>query len=215
MSNGSVRRFHFGNRIVHHGITGPTVGLLVAYLWTNLVGNGEWLFWKDVGAAGEGSIPGILTFVVMSAAFEIWKWIWRAGHRAGYADGVAESQAEAILMGRGEGEEKALTVVWRLAATDEQRSLVQAAASDLDINLPAVLGQPHITARGQAISPWDTLWKRMANLSAEVRERVDVQTFDRDFDRMLRIAAGVALDDLNRQLGEMRQVNPEGSESGD
>ena len=83
---------------------------------------------------------GFLLYPALAAIYEIGHCIWCNGYRAGRVEGFAEHQSVAISSGRDEGKNIALTVAWRLASTDDQKNLIRFAASDLDINLPAVLG---------------------------------------------------------------------------
>ena len=116
--------------------------------------------------------------------------------------------ANSIKTRQDEGKKTALTVAWRLCGTDEQKNLVRSAASDLDIDLPPVLRQPHVTFNLSVIQPWDHLHKRLADLAAQVRLRERFEDFDDKWNKMLREATGTALTDLEKQI--QRQVDLEG-----
>lgn len=191
-------------RWVTHAVAAP-VGIAVAtYLVANLSGSGEWLFWQDWPAMFSAATVGTLVYVGFAALCELVingiSEVYRVGYKAGQAYGLGESQAASLKKGREEGKEIALTAAWRVASTDAEKQVVRLAASDLDINLPAVLGQPYMTARLQVISPWDALWKQLADGSAELRQRLDVQKANDEMDKMLRKAAGVAVSDFRKQV---------------
>ena len=209
MATSRRRQLRYSNRWLYHSIAGPTIGIIGTYLWANLYGNGQWLFWQSMTAIQEAGFYGALAYPAFSVLFEATMLIWRTGYKAGHAADFAEHQSTAIKAGRSEGKSTALTVAWRLAGTDEQKNLIRAAASDLDINLPAVLGQPYATARLEVISPWDVLWQRLADASAQLRRRLEVDAVNGELDKMLRRAAGVALADLakqNERLGELNDL---------
>ena len=207
MATSPQRQLRYSNRWLYHSIAGPTIVIIGTYLWANLYGNGEWLFWQNMEAIQEAGFYGALVYLAVSVWYEAMMLIWRRGYKAGHAAGFAEHQSTAIKAGRSEGKSTALTVAWRLAGTDEQKDLIRAAASDLDINLPAVLGQPYTTARLEVISPWDVLWQRLADASAALRRRLEVDAVNGELDKMLRRAAGVALVDLSKQIEQLGELN--------
>ena len=207
MNMPNIKRFHFSlfNRWLNHGGTGPIIAFLGPYLWSTIFGNGEWLFWKNSEALESVVLWGPLLYIGVFALYELGNLCWRKGYKTGQIAGFEDHQSAAIKTGRDEGKNIALTVAWRLCGTDEQKNLVRAAAS---INLPAVLGQFYITVQPSVIQPWDHLHKRMAELSAQVRQRESVEDFDDKWDKMLREATGTALTDLEKQV--QRQVDLEG-----
>ncbi len=194
------------DRWVYHVVSAALIGLLGTYLWANLLGDGEWFFWQDMKAIQGADFYGFLFYPALAAIYEIGHFVWCNGYRAGRVAGFAEHQSAAINSGRDEGKNIALIVAWRLASTDDQKSLIRFAASDLDINLPAVLGQPYMTARVEVLSPWDSLWRRLADASADLHRLVSTDTFDSELDHMLRLAAGTALSDLTKQIERRREV---------
>ena len=207
-------QWRYSNRWIHHAIAGPIIGVIGTYICARLFGNGEWLFWENMAAIQEAGFYGALLYPAFSALYEASMLIWRRGYLVGHTDSYAEHQSTAIQNGRDEGKATALTVVWRLAGTDEQKDLVRAAASDLDINLPAVLGQPYMTARLSVLSPWDVLWKRFADASSKLRQLLGIDAFNGEFDKMLRQAASVALDDLVKQVNRLHDRGPESADAG-
>lgn len=194
------------DRWAYHVITAPLIGLLGTYLWANLLGEGKWLFWQDMNAIQAVDFYGFLLYPALAAIYEIGLLVRRSGYSAGHAAGFAEHQSAAIKSGQDEGKNIALNVAWRLASTEEQKNLLRVAASDLDINLPAVLGQLYGTATVTVRSPWDSLWRRLADASADLRRVVSTDTFDTELDHMLRVAAGAALSDLTKQIERRREV---------
>ena len=205
----NMKNFQFSlfNRWLNHAGTGPIIAFVGPYLWSTIFGNGEWLFWKNLEALESAILWGPLLYVGVFALYELGNLCWRKGYRTGQVAGFAEHQSAAIITGREEGKNIALTVAWRLSGTDEQRNLVRSAASDLDINLPAVLGQPYMTAKLSVIQPWDHLHNRLAELAAQVRQRGKVEDFDERWDKMLREATGSAITDLEKQI--QRQLDLE------
>ena len=191
-------------RWVSHAIAAPFGIAAGTYLVANLGGSGQWLFWRDWPAMFSAATVGTLVYVGFASLCELvikgLSVIYRAGYKAGQASGRAEIQTAALKKGREEGKKIALTTAWRVAAIDAEKQVVRLAASDLDINLPAVLGQPYMTARLEVVSPWDALWKQLADGSAELRRRLDVQTANDEMDKMLRKAAGVAVSDFRKQV---------------
>ena len=200
-------QLRYSNRCLYHAIASPTIALIGAYLWASFYGNGEWIFWRNIGKIQEAGVFGILAYLILSALYEATMLIWRKGRKAGCAEGFAERQSAAIKDGRNEGKNIALTVAWSLSGTDEQKNLVRLAASDLDINLPAVLGHPYVTARLEVLRPWDVIWQRLADASAELRRRTEVDAFDVELDRMLRRAADVALADLRKRIERLPELD--------
>ena len=189
---------------VSHAIALPFGIAVGTYLVANLVGSGEWLFWRDWPAMFSATTGGTLVYVGLVALYELLikciSAIYRAGCKAGQESGREESQSAAIKTGREEGKEIALTAAWRVAGTDSEKQVVRLAANALDINLPAVLGQSYITASVEVISPWDSLWKRLAGGCDELRQRLDVQAANDEMDKMFRKAAGVAVSDFRKQV---------------
>lgn len=187
-----------------HAVAAPFGIAVTTYLVANLGGFGEWLFWQDWPAMFSAATAGTLVYVSLAALCELVVKgigaIYLAGYKAGHAYGHEEGQTAAIKKGREEGKEIALTAAWRVAATDAEKQVVRIAASDLDINLPAVLGQLYATTRLEVISPWDALWKQLADGSAELRRRLEVETANDEMDKMLRKAAGVAVSDFRKQI---------------
>ncbi len=200
MAKSQLNEFQHSNRWFHHAIAAPIIAIVGTYLWANFYGDDEWLFWQNMSAIQAADFYGALAYPVLGALYESTMWIWRKGYKAGHKAGFAEQQSAAIKAGRSEGKDIALTVAWRLAGTDEQKNLVRWTASDLDINLPAVLGQSYVTAKLEVISPWDALGTRFADVSAELRQRVEINAFDSEFDKILRRAAAVAIADLEKQI---------------
>ena len=191
-------------RWVTHSVAAPFGIAVVTYFVANLGGSGEWLFWQDWSAMLSATTVGTLVYAGIAALVDLMirgiSAIYRAGYRAGQEFGREESQSAAIGKGREEGKEIALTAAWHVAGTDAEKQVVRLAASALDINLPAVLGQPYMTARVEVISPWDALWKRLADGCDELRQRLDIQTANDEMDKMLRKAAGVAVSDFSKQV---------------
>ena len=166
-------------RWVTHAVAAPFGIAVGTYLVANLAGSGEWLFWQDWPAMYSAANVGTLVYIGFAALCElVIKGIsvrYRAGYKAGQAYGRDEGQTAAIKEGREEGKEIALTAAWRVAATDAEKQVVRLAASDLDINLPAVLGQSYTTGRLEVVQPWNFLFKRLAEGADELRQRLDVQ----------------------------------------
>ena len=202
-------RYH--KRWLYHGIASPLIAVITTYLLACCFGNGEWLFWPNLAAIQSGGVWGGLVYLALATMYEATMLIWRQGHRAGRAEGFAERQSAAIKDSRNEGKNTALTVAWRLAGNDDQKNLVRMTASDLDINLPAILGQPHFTARLEVQLPWDNLWRLLADACADLRRRLAADAFDVESDRMLRNAVGVALADFRKRIERIPESN-EGSD---
>ena len=198
-------------RWVTHAVAAPFGIAVFTYFVANLLGSGEWLFWRNWPAMFSATTGGTLVYVGLAALCELVikgiSAIYRAGYRAGQESGREESQSGAIGKGREEGKEIALTAAWQVAGTDAEKQVVRLAASALDINLPAVLGQPYMTARGQVISPWDALWKRLFDGCDELRQRLDVQAANDEMDKMLRKAAGVAVSDFRKQVEQFCETH--------
>lgn len=198
-------------RWITHAVAAPFGITVSIYLVANLVGSGRWLFWQDWSALYSAATFGTLMYVCIAALCELVAktigTIYRAGYKKGQAFGRDESQTAGIIKGREGGKKIALTTAWRVAATEEEKQVVRLAASDLDINLPAVLGQPYVTIRADVISPWDNLWKQLADGSAQSRQRLDVHTANDEMDKMLRKAAGVAVSDFKKQVERFCEIH--------
>ncbi len=187
-------------RWLNHGITAPLCALLGTYLWANAFGDGEWLFWRNFDALALADFYGAFAFPIVILMYELLAWIWRSGYTAGRSDGIDESQFEATRVGRREGQEAALTAAWRLAETSDAKALVRAAAGDLDITLPALLGGPSATIRLEVLSPWDSIWRRFADASAELRQRLDAGEVEDELDYAMRSAISAAVTDLTKRI---------------
>ncbi len=191
-------------RWVNHIVAFPFGTAAFTYLIANLFGSGEWFFWRDWQALGSAATYGGLAYAVVAAlvdlAIRVVGKIRDSGYQAGLRDGREEGHTASLNQGKLEGKEVALTAAWRVASSDDEKRVVRLAAADLGINLPGILGQPHATVRVEVISPWDVLWRRLADKSTQLRERLDVQSANEEIERMLNTAAKVAVSDFSRQV---------------
>ena len=191
-------------RWINHIVAFPIGTAIFTYLFGITFGSGEGSFWRDWQALGLAVTFGGLAYSAFAAAIDLTiiflGKIRSSGYQAGLRDGRHEGQAASLNQGRQEGKEIALTAAWRVATSDEEKRVVRLAAADLDMNLPAILGQIHATARLQVRSPWDALWRRLADKSSELRDRLDPQDANEEIERMLQSAATVAVSDFARQV---------------
>ena len=205
------RRLSNINRWSTHAFTAPLGVAAATYLWANIAGTGQWLFWQDWSALTDAFFYGALAYSSLAAFL----WLLMKGvdslvsavYNAGRMEGRAEHQAKAISTGRREGMEIALSEMWRLAETDNAKSVVRQVANNHDINVPAIVGGISFTARLSVLSPWDALWKQIAGATAELRQRFGTDEFNDEVDTMLRQAAGVAVSDLWKQIERMKELD--------
>ena len=186
---------------------GPTI---TTYLGVNLLGDGHWLIWKTWPEFANAFLYGTLSFaflaILVSVLVKGLNWAIHSVHQAGRNEGFTEHQAQAISEGRKEGMEMALAELSRLAVTDETKTLLRQVADNNDLNVAAIVGRFTGTAQVTLSSPWDTLSKRMADVTAELRQRTSNEDFDGQVDRLLRAAVGVAVSELQKELDRRREL---------
>ena len=198
MSMNQRRELRYG-RWLNHGITATLFALLGTYLLSSVFGDGEWLFWRDVGALASAGFYGALASPIVMVVYELLALVRRRGYDAGHAIGLAQKQVEATT----EGSALALSAAWKLTVTDDERTLLSGVALDLGID-PADLQRG--SARVEVVSPWDVIWRRFAEACALLRERLDVDERERELDRAIRHAAGTAVTDLNQRVARLDRL---------
>ena len=204
------RRLSNVNRWSTHAFIAPLGVAAATYTWANITDTGQWLFWQEWSALTDAFFYGALAYSIFAAllwlSMKCVDSLVSAIYNAGRIEGHAEHQTKAINSGRREGMEIVLSEMWRLAETDNTKSVVRRVANNHDINVPAIVGGISITARVSVVSPWDALWKQMASATAELRQRFGGDEFNDEIDMMLRQAAGVAVSDLWRQIERIRKL---------
>ncbi len=197
------------NRLAFHAGIAPFGTAAATYLWAVLVGQGEWLFWQSWSAFTDSAFWGGLIYFAFAGT--VWLAIKGADtlieaiRKSGYSAGLADNRSEKIRIGRREGMTNALDELWRLAEDPATKALIRLVANTHEINVPSIRGGIRATAEVTVISPWDTLWKRLADLTAELRKRFGFDEYNDRTDKMVRIAIGAAVSDLEKQIERIRE----------
>ena len=199
------------NRLAFHAGVAPFGAAVATYLWAVLAGTGKWLFWESWSAFTDSAFYGGLIYFVLAGL--VWLAIRSADaliktiRKTGYAEGLADNRSENIQVGRREGMTNSLDELWRLAEDPATKALIRLVANNHEINVPSIGGGPRVTARVTLISPWDTLWRRLADATAELRKRFGSDEYDDQVDKMVRVAIGAAVADLEKQIERMRELD--------
>lgn len=199
------------NRLVFHAGVAPFGTAVATYLWAVLAGDGKWLFWESWSALTDSAFYGGLIYLVL-AGF-VWLAIRGADalieaiRKTGYAEGLATNRSDNIQVGRREGMTNSLDELWRLAEDPATKTLIRLVANNHEINVPSIGGGVRVTARVTLVSPWDTLWRRLADATAELRNRFGSDEYDDQVDKMVRVAIGAAVADLEKQIERMRELD--------
>ena len=202
---------NLNRRTIHLG-SSPFGALIFTYLGVNILGDGYWLIWNAWPEFANAFIYGTLAYAIF--AFLIWAVIKgldyaiRAVYRAGRDEGFAEQQGRAIRDGRKEGMEMVMRELWRLAEATETKVLLRQVVHNNDLNIAAISGGPTVTAQVTVVSPWDSLARRYAEATAQLRAlfTADGKDVDKELDSLVRIAVGVGLAELTKQLERMQEV---------
>ena len=200
------------NRLAFHAGIAPFGAAVATYLWAILLGDGEWLFWQYWSAFTDAAFYGGLVYSFLAGLFwlgiKCTDSVFEAIHKSGYAAGLAENRSDGIRTGRREGMVTVLTESWRLADTADTKAVIRQVANNHDIDLPAIVGGFSGTVHVRVLSPWDVLWRRLADATDELRQRFDVDDFDDEVDRMLRSAIGIAVAELKKEIDQIKTLNP-------
>lgn len=201
-------RFSLGRRLLSHALAAPIFSAVGIYLWANLLGDGSWLFWRNMEAIQAADFYGLLAYPVVAGLYEVLAktrdWIRQDGYHAGYETGYAEHQSAAIRSGRQEGKSMALAYAYDLSVTDEQKFVVQQTARQMDVNLSQLRGGTSAsTIRVEILSPWDNLLRSLADETARVRELMSEGELSPQIDEMLRLSVRVGVADFKRRVDSL------------
>ena len=206
----SLNKLKSFNRLAFHAGIAPFGAAVTTYLWAILLGEGQWLFWQSWSAFTDSAFYGGLSYCTLAGL----GWLTIKGadaliesiRKIGYTEGLEVNRSANIQVGRREGMTNALDELWRLAEDPATKTLIRLVANNHEINVPSIGGGPTMTARLTVISPWDNLWRRLADATAELRKRFGDE-YDGQVDKMVRVAIGAAVADLEKQIQRMRELD--------
>ena len=199
------------NRWSTHALLAPLGVATTTYLWANFWGTGQWLIWQDWSSFTDAFFFGGLVYSgLMAASWVLMKVVGlflSAVFDEGRVEGSAERQGQTMVTGRREGMETALSEMWRLAQTDDAKSVIRQVANHHDVNIAAIGGGPSGSVTVTVVSPWDTLFKQLVDATTELRQRFGIHKFDGEVDLMLRHAVGAAIGDLKKEIERLNEID--------